>query len=389
MPRGAAVVEYRGKRGVVFRVKYIDAAGVQVQETLGAERDGWTRKKAEAELRDRLVRVDKKAYQRPQPIKFSEYAQTWFDEGQGRRGWKPQTVAVYRGILGHLNAYFGSLPLGSIRPRDVADFTRHELAEGFSAKSVDLHLNVLFNIFKVAKAEELVDSNPVEGTERPKVKRQLWRILTPQEVPAVAKSFDDPLARLIFLTLILTGVRRFELQGLRWSDVDLLEGVLRVRESKSDEGIRSIALSPTLVRALSEHYRTSAFNGDAERVFCHPDRGSKIDHEWYAGKFQAALAKAGITDRVRPFHDMRHASLTNGAAAGEEALELMTRAGHRSMATTSQYLHLAGTVFPKAAQALEDRLLGATTLYPPEPTSADPTDTKAASEAASGLSDPG
>jgi len=92
---------------------------------------------------------------------------------------------------------------------------------------------------------------------------------------------------------------------------------------------------------------------------------------------------------VRPFHDARQSSLTNGAAAGEEALKLMTRAGHRSMVTTRQYLHLAGTVFPDAAAALEDRLLGGTTLYPSEVISADSADAEAASDAASGLSHPG
>jgi integrase len=67
---------------------------------------------------------------------------------------------------------------------------------------------------------------------------------------------------------------------------------------------------------------------------------------------------AEITDYVRPFHDARHASLTNGAAGGEKAIALMARAGHRNMATTNQYVHLAGVVFRDEANALEQRLLG-------------------------------
>jgi integrase len=55
---------------------------------------------------------------------------------------------------------------------------------------------------------------------------------------------------------------------------------------------------------------------------------------------------AKVTEYVRPFDDLRHASLTNGVVAGEQPLEVMTRAGHRSMATTRQYLHLAGVTFP-------------------------------------------
>ena len=107
-----------------------------------------------------------------------------------------------------------------------------------------------------------------------------WRILEPVEVGAVLRAFRDEQARTMFLTLVLTGVRRFELLGLRRRDVDLVDGVLRVRESKSEEGKRAIALAPALAEALWQHRRRSAFQGDDELVFCHPTRGSAIDHEW-------------------------------------------------------------------------------------------------------------
>ena len=116
-------------------------------------------------------------------------------------------------------------------------------------------------------------------------------------------------------------------------------------------------------------------------MFCHPKSGRKLDQDWYAGEFRTALAAAGITDYVRPFHDARHASLTNGAAAGERPLELMARAGHRNMTTTNQYVHLAGVTFPDAALALEDRLLGGRTFYPSESTSADVSEPEPAEQA--------
>jgi hypothetical protein len=92
MPRGAAVLRYEGARGVVWRVKYADANGRQVMETVGAERDGVTRKEAEAELRERLVRVECKGYRGPQPVGFRDYAEGWFQENEKRRQWKPATV---------------------------------------------------------------------------------------------------------------------------------------------------------------------------------------------------------------------------------------------------------------------------------------------------------
>jgi integrase len=382
MPSGACVIEYEGKRGKVFRIKYADADGKQVMETLGPERGGWTRRKAEAELRERLVNVEKRGWRKPAPLNFSGYAATWLDECAKRRAWKPSTLVANRNGVERLEPFFGHLPLAAIRPRDVAEYVREALAH-YHPKTVNFNLNLLYDVFKTAKAEELIDSNPAEGVERPRVRRRQWRILKPEEVARIAQAFDDDQARLVFLTLILTGVRRSELQALRWRDVDLIESVLRIRESKTEEGIRSIALSATLADALWQRRRVTAFQGDNELVFCHPKRGSKIDHEWFAGLFRSALKAAGIEEYLRPFHDLRHASLTNGAAAGEGPLELMTRAGHRSMSTTKQYLHLAGATFPDAAAALEQRLLAGRTFYPSEVISDDASEAEARNEAVS------
>ena len=380
MPRGAAVIPYRGKRGTVWRIKYVDADGKQVMETLGPEREGWTHKKAEAELRERLVRVEKKGYRKPQRITFGQYVDRWFDEGKVRRAWKPQTIWNYRVALGRLKDTFGPRPLGAIRPRDISAYIAEQL-ETLSAKTLQLDLTLLHMIFNAAIGEEIVDRNPAVGVERPKVRKRKWRILCPEEVGRVARAFADDQARLMFQVLMLTGLRRFELLGLRWRDVDLVTNTVRIVKSKSEEGERSIALSPALAEALWQHRRKTAFQGDDEFVFCHPERGSKVDHEWYAERFRKALTAAGITDYVRPFHDARHASLTIGVLAGEQPLELMARAGHRSMATTRHYLHLAGVTFPERAAALEAQF-GGRTFYPSELTSDDLSESDVAQEAA-------
>jgi integrase len=357
MPRGAGIVRYEGRRGVVWRVKYVDADGQQVQETIGREADGVTRKQAEAELRERLVRVERRGYRRPRPLTFGEWADTWLAEGKQRRAWKPATVLVYTNALKHLRETFGTARLDSIRPRDVAGYRRDALKR-FSAKSVSLHMNVLHDVFKTAVVEEVVQANPVTGVERPRVHRHRWRILEPHEVPRVCKAFSDDRARRVFLTLTLTGLRRSELVGLRWRDVNLVEGTLRVVESKSEEGERTIALPASLVGELMAHYTATAYRHDDDYVFAHPGRGSRLCGGWYRTEFLAALKAAGIEGRVRTFHDMRHTALTNLAATGASPIAVMATAGHRSMQTTKGYLHLAGIVFRDDAAALEQRLLG-------------------------------
>lgn len=137
--------------------------------TIGAERDGTTRKQAEAELRERLVRVERKGYRRPRAC---EWAETWLEEGKRRRGWKPRTVSAYRNALKHLGETFGPMRLGSIRPRDVSAYREQALGKRFSPATVGLHLTVLHDVFQGALAEELVQSNPVSGVERPRIPKQ-------------------------------------------------------------------------------------------------------------------------------------------------------------------------------------------------------------------------
>lgn len=381
MPSGACVVEYRGKRGLVFRIKYRDATGRQVKETVGAERDGITRKHAEQALQDRLSDVRRRDYERPRQTTFASYAAAWFSEGETKRRWKPTTVAQYVSTRGRLVKAFGPMPLDAIRPRHIAAYIA-EQSKTLGASTVGRDASVLAAIFNSARREELVESNPAERAERPKLPPFRPAILDPHEVPRVAKAFREPQARLVFLTLVLTAIRRSELQELRWADVDLVENVLRVRDSKSESGRRAIALPTSLAEALWQWRRRSNYNGEGERVFCHQQRGSIYRAETFKEAFEAALAAAGVSKTLRPFHDLRHTAITNDAAAGSSAIAVMTKAGHSNMATTQRYLHLAGVVFREEADALERRLLAGTKLYPSEMTSDDPAEPEPSVQAA-------
>jgi hypothetical protein len=197
MPRGAAVIPYDGKRGRVWRIKYADADGRQVMETIGSERGGITRKQAEAALRDRLVKVEGRGWRKPAPLTFCDYAARWFDDWPTRRGLKPRTVAQYRSVRERLVDSFGPMLLAEIRPRHVAAYITAATKDDLSPASVARDLAVLHALFKTAKREELVESNPAEGAERPKIKRRRWRILEPAEVSRVAKAFTDDQARLV------------------------------------------------------------------------------------------------------------------------------------------------------------------------------------------------
>jgi integrase len=229
----------------------------------------------------------------------------------------------------------------------------------------------------------LIRSNPVPAVDRPKEPRRRWRILTPVEIGRIERAFDEMVteargeervwrdqARVIFLVLVATGLRRGEILGLRWREVYLADPDgphLRVRETwvrcgedtpKSEAGERTVSLGARIAAELFERRRRTSFPGDDERVFCSPTKGSPFDVARFAATLRLGLRRAGIEDPVRPFHDLRHTSITNAAAAGTPPAALMARAGHADFKTTQAYIDLAGETFRAEAERLERRLWG-------------------------------
>src|SRR5512132_1736243 len=97
--RGAAVIRYEGKRGVVWRIKYEDASGQQVKETLGSERNGWTRERARGELEERLVDVRREQLTKPAKSTFAEFAREWLRTYPATKGLKRSTRSGYETIV--------------------------------------------------------------------------------------------------------------------------------------------------------------------------------------------------------------------------------------------------------------------------------------------------
>jgi len=272
-------------------------------------------------------------------------------------------------------AWFGPSKIDAVQPRDVAEFVD---AHKWGASVVCRNLAVLHSIFKSALVAELVQANPVEGCERPKLPPFDQVLLEPHEIARTAEAFTDPMFRTVFLTVTLTGLRCSELQGLRWRDVSLTERTLRVVKSKSESGRRLVAIPPTLALELEQHYQRTTFKGDDERVFT-SRTGGMYWVERYGGPrgaFRKALKAAGVDKQPRRLHDARHGALTAMAAGSSSGVAIMHVTGHASMATTQKYLHLAGTVFPEDAAKLEARQLStepSTGLSEPEVISHVPT----------------
>jgi len=383
MPRGAAVVRYPGKRGAVWRIKYRDAAGKQVQETLGPD-PPWTERKAQRELGKRLAAVDQ-GFRKPERTTFAGFTDRFERDYLPGRNLKPTTAENYGYILRrHLLPFFGDLPLTEIeaRPELIDAYVAFKSEAKLSPKTIQNHLLLLNVMLRRAVVWRLIRTNPVSSIDRPSLAAQPeMSVLTEAEIARLASAYDELadeaskaerpwwlLAKAIVLTALGTAMRRGELIGLRWISVNLLEGKIDVREAfvrgrftspKSRASRRVVDLGPRTLSVLEEQWRRNPYRGDDDLVFGHPTKGTPVDTSKLAKHYlKPALERAGIEKPFRPFHDLRHTSLTHAAAAGNPQIYVQARAGHSQGSITERYMHAAQVLFPGAAAKSEDRMFG-------------------------------
>lgn len=356
MARGS-VIPYRNKHGEVvsWNLKYLDANGKQQWETAGKVKDGITEKRAYEILEKRRVEVREDGYVAPQAFSFAKASQAWFDSERIAQAWKPGTIGQYRRSREHLESYFRG-PVAAIDAERIDEYRDWALSE-LSPATVSRHLTVLNLILVWAKRKKKIRDKPT--IRYPKVRQRKGVALPPEKVSMLARSFDDEQARTAFLTFVTAELRRFELQALRWKDVDLLAKRLRVVDSKTDTGIRSVGLGSLLAEALEQHFARTPFKGDDERVFT-SETGGKYRGDEFAKALRRAFERASIEwpQGFRPCHDLRVTGATNDVRAGMDNAKLQAKLGHSNFRTTERYINLAGVVFHDEAEALEQRLFG-------------------------------
>lgn len=379
--REGYVVRYKRRGGAVWRIRYRDAAGRRVQETLGPE-PAWTEKRARQELRNRMADVARDGYRVPPSMTFAEFAEAWSRNHLPSRGLKRTTVETYRYALeGHLLPFFGKKRLSEITPESIDRYVAAKMRLGLSPKTVNNQLLTLRVMLKRAVRWRLLPSNPVADADHPRLEQPDMQVLTEEEIAALWRAYEEleaeadeeewpwwRMARTITFVALGTAMRRGELLALRWRDISMLERLIHVREAlvrgqftrpKSRASRRLLEVGERTMDLLQKHWRESAFQDEDDLVFCHPRTGRPLDPSRLSRTYlKRALRKAGITGPFRPFHDLRHTAITHEAAAGNPQAYVQMRAGHSQGAITERYIHAAQVLFPGAAQRGEDRLFG-------------------------------
>jgi integrase len=258
-----------------------------------------------------------------------------------------------RALNNHLIPAFGELRLDEIRARDIDRYVTRKHADGLSPSTITNHLIVLKRMLNVARRWELLERVPEIPTPKKPSRNDF---LSKAESKALLKEAEDRWRPLLLLGL-RTGLRLGELRGLRWRDVDLDGGRVRVEQSLTNAGFgtpksgkgRSVPLAQDIQRVLA-----AARQGRSkldELVFTQAD-GSPLAHITINRALSRAAAEAGIDRKVTP-HLLRHTFASQAVLAGVPIRVVQEWLGHADISMTMRYAHLS----PESQGGMIDRLL--------------------------------
>ena len=180
---------------------------------------------------------------------------------------RPLTFQSYKGLVEqHLNPALGGRRVSKLSPGDVQEFMNERLESGLSPRTVGYLRAVLRAALNWAIRWDLVNRNVATLVDPPRVQRANLEPFTADELRVFLQSTEGSRFRALFVLAVSTGMRRGEILGLRWSDVDVKKGVLTVNhalqrvngrltlvEPKSESSRRTLRLSLGALAALKEH----------------------------------------------------------------------------------------------------------------------------------------
>jgi integrase len=251
---------------------------------------------------------------------------------------RPHDVKRHRAMLGWWKDKLGAYTLATLTPEILA---RHrdelQIKEGMAPATVNRYLSSLSKAFNNAVREwHWLQDNPLSRVSKKPEPRGVVRCLSDDErvrlLDACKQSEYKPLYLMVLFSMT-TGMRRGELLGLRWQDVDLERRVAILHNTKNGDR-RSVPIVPEVADLLREHGKVRKLGND--QVFT-SDGAPEVwlfDKAWYA-----ALKAAKVKDFR--WHDLRHTAASYLAMSGSTTAEIAAVLGHRTLQMVKRYAHLS------------------------------------------------
>jgi integrase len=342
------------------------------------------RREAEKLLAEFVIEIEKGNYIDPSRLSFTEFVERWFRD-YGEKQLAPKTLYRYKEILNsRVLPAMGHLKVEQIRPTHLMEFYTNLQEDGIRAdgkpgglseKTILQHHRIISSILSCAEQWQIIGSNPASRVKPPKVTKKHAACYNEEQTTLLMDALEKEGLnyKTIIILAVFTGLRRGELMGLEWSDIDFNKSTLEVRQAsqylpgkgtftkapKNESSVRLMALPASIMVLLKQYkvYQTEERlkAGDlwhgSDRLFTtwdgkamHPDTISK----WFP-KFLKRHSLPPL-----PFHGLRHTAATMLINQGLPAKSISGRLGHAAIGTTYNiYGHYLKSADKEAADRLE------------------------------------
>lgn len=273
---------------------------------------------------------------------------------------KPSVVRSYEQSLDlHVLPRFGGVPLDELRRADLQDLADEMIARGRSASTVANTIKPVRAIYRRAIDRDELGANPTSGLRLPAIRSKRANVVAPETAAQMLRALS-PDDRVIYATAFYGGLRAGELQALRWVDVDLAGGVIRVERSwdkvegdqdpKTRHSRRTVPMAPVLRDELLEHRLRQGRDG--EGLVFGKTRVSPFVHTALLARVKRTWRDKGIA--YVKLHDARHTFASLLIAAGEDPKRIQTYLGHSTITVTFDvYGHLLPGSEKESAERLD------------------------------------
>lgn len=347
----------------------------RVRKTVrGSEKD------AQKALRDLLHSIDEGTFVEPAKMTVEQYLEQWLETHKANV--EPTTHDWYALVCRkHIAPHLGRMQLQKLTPLAIQQFYASKLQEGrLDGKGKTLSPNTVRHIHRVlhkalnaAVKLQLIPRNPCDAVEPPKPVKKEARYWTPEEAARFLEAIQEDRLYALFYVALGTGLRRGELLGLRWQDVDLNEGRLTVRQEivrkskgtlvkapKTEKSRATISLSRGVVEVLKKHKARQAQERllmgdqyhDSGLVFT-TFEGKPLDPSYISGDYFGKLIEKAKVRKIN-FHALRHTHATILASQGVPLKVVSERLRHSSVAITGDiYSHVFAQMDREAADSFD------------------------------------
>ena len=340
--------------------------------------------KTQAEVKAKL----KAAIQETQTLDLSktgkytvgEWMEVWFED-YAKLKVRPSSHQTYRGYIdNHIRPNIGDIPLEKLTSLDLQKLYKKLLTKGrverleakgqpkgLSTKTVRNIHQILSSALKLAQEQRIILANPAERCALPKVEHREMKTLPVEQLQSFLREARESGVFELYYLELATGLRRGELLGLKWEDIDLQKGDLRVKRQvsringevmeaplKTKNAYRTLPLAEDTIDVLKEQREKV---GSSPWVFPSPN-GGPISPDSVLHMLHRVLKRAGLP-RVR-FHDLRHTFATLALQNGVDIKTVSGMLGHFSAGfTLDTYAHVTGAAQRQAAGKMAAVLSGA------------------------------